>query len=185
LRTRNILVLLAVLIVLAGVYALVGRPKPATAPPPNIYVWNIKQSDLGHIVISLPREGKSRAFIKIAEKNKFPWYFDDSRRSPVDSRRWGSGIPLLLSGPAAKRIIVENATHQQLTEYGLAKPSLEIILVLADNDSMKIEVGNRTPNGQSYYIKVPQSNAVALVDYTWYDVLKNLVIDPPYAHPGT
>jgi hypothetical protein len=185
LRARNILVLLAVLVVLVGVYVFVGRPKPATAPPPNVYVWNIKQSELEHIIISLPREGKSRAFIKIAEKDKFPWHFDDSQRSPVDSKRWGGGIPLLLSGPAANRIIVENATNQQFTEYGLAKPSMEIILVLANKDSIKIEVGNCTPNNQNYYIRVPQSNTVALVDYTWYDVLKSIVTDPPYAHPGT
>jgi len=185
LRVRNILVLLAVFVILVGVYAVVSRPKLTTTPPPNIYVWSIKESDLEHIVISLPRECKSQAFIKISEKNKFPWHFDDSQRSPVDSKRWGGGIPLLLSGPVANRIIVKNATNQQLMEYGLAQPSMEIILALANKDSMRIEVGNSTPNNKNYYIRVPQSNTVALVDYTWYDVLKSLVIDPPFAHLET
>lgn len=181
-RIRYILILLAVLLVLGGVYYFVGRPAQPKPGPVKVYVWNIQDSDLSHIVIALPREGKSEAFVKIPSGDKFPWFFDDAQNSPVDTVRWGGGIPLILSGPGADRIITENATDEQLGIYGLKNPKMEIKLTLTSNEVMKIDVGDKTPNGNNYYVKAPDSNAVATVDATWYTVLENLVTQPPYVN---
>jgi hypothetical protein len=181
---RNILILLAVLVVLGVVYIAVSRPEPEEPPQPKVYVWDIHYDDIVHIEISLPRQNLSQAFIKIPQGDQFPWFFDDAQRSPVDQTRWGGGIPLLLSGPGASRVITENATAEQLTEYGLAKPSMRITLTLADGTIVETDIGDKTPNGQNCYVRVPNSNAVATVDYTWYDVLAALVTDPPYASAG-
>jgi hypothetical protein len=176
-RVRNILILLAVLLVLGGVYFVVSRPEPEEPTQPTVYVWDVDEADIQHIVISLPRQDLSQAFIKISEG---AWYFDDQQKTPVYSFRWG-GIPLLLSGPGADRVIIkENATAEELDRYGLAEPSMIITLTLADESTMIINVGDSTPDGYNYYVKAPNSNAVALVDYTWYDVLSGLVLDPPY-----
>jgi hypothetical protein len=181
LRVRYILVLLAIFIVLGGVYCFFSRSTTAPPAQSKTYLWNIADSDLRHIVITLPREGKSQAFIKISEGDKFPWFFDDPQKSPVDSQRWGGGIPLILSGPGADRIIAEDATDDQMANYGLTQPSMEIILTVVNGDVLKIYVGNSTPNGYNYYVRPPNSYRVAIVDSTWYGVLKNLVINPPYA----
>jgi hypothetical protein len=45
---------------------------------------------------------------------------------------------------------------------------------------MEIFVGDATPNKAFYYVQAPSTNDVALVDYTWYDVLAALVTNPPY-----
>jgi hypothetical protein len=37
------------------------------------------------------------------------------------------------------------------------------------------------PNAAYYYVQAPGTRDVALVDYTWYDVLAKLVHEPPYA----
>jgi hypothetical protein len=170
-------------VLLAGLYTFSRQPKSVAETSPNVYIWSVKSSDLQRVAISLPREGKSQAFLKVGEQDTFPWVFDDARKLAVDSNRWGGGIPLLLSGPAANRIITNNASSQDLTEYGLTHPSMEISLTV-NKEIMKITVGDSTPNGQNYYILAPQSNTVAIVDYTWYDVLTKLVTDPPYAQNG-
>ncbi len=178
---RNICILLAILAVLGWVYFLVSRPEAEEPPEPTFYVWDVDMDEIEHIVISLPHKGMSQAFIKIPEGDQFPWFFDDAQRSPVDQERWGGGITLLLSGPAADRIINEDATAEELARYGLDEPSMIITLTLADESTMTINVGDSTPNGINYYVRAPNTNAVATVDYTWYDVLSSLVLDPPYA----
>ncbi len=140
--------------------------------------------EIQHIVIRLPREDKSEAFVKISQGNKFPWYFDDPQRSAVDVARWGGGIPLLLSGPGAERVIAENVMEEKLAEFGLAQPQMEITLTIEDGDILNITLGDRTPSGDAFYIQGPNSNDVALVDYTWYEVLERLVREPPYAPPA-
>jgi hypothetical protein len=178
-RVRNIIILLAILAVLGGVYFVISRPEPEEPTQPTVYVWNVEMEEIERIEISLPREGLSQAFIKITEGDGYTWYFEDG--SPINPERWGAGITLLLSGPGANRVIKESATDEELATFGLAEPSMIITLTLADESIMIINVGDSTPNGQNYYVKAPNSNAVATVDYTWYDVLKRLLVDPPYA----
>ena len=134
------------------------------------------------IELRLPREGGSQAFIKITRGDQFPWFFDDPKRSRVDIDRWGGGIPLLLSGPGTARIISEHTTEEKLAELGLIKPQMEITLTLEKGKALSIKVGDRTPDGHAYYVQSPYSTEVALVDYTWFNVLKRLVKEPPYDH---
>lgn len=181
-RLRNIVILTVILAVLGGVFYIVSRPQPTTPPKSTVYVWLIEMDDIKHITLSLPREGLSQSFIKIPRGDQFPWFFDDPPKySPVDKDRWGGGIPLLLSGPGADRIIYENAPEAKLAEFGLTQPRLEITLTLKDESILKISVGDSTPDGNNYYVRAPGSNTVATVDSTWYEVLERLVKDPPYA----
>ena len=172
--------MLAVLIALGGYFYFPITPQLPPKSEPRMFVWAIEMYEIQHIVIRLPREDRSEAFIKIPEGNKFPWYFDDPQKSEVDVARWGGGIPLLLSGPGAERVIAKNATEERLAEFGLTQPQMEIILTLEDGDILNIKVGDRTPDENTYYVQVPGSNHVCLVDYTWYEVLERLVKEPPY-----
>ena len=183
-RLRNILILLVILLALGGFFYFTNRPEPPPPPETRTFVWLLEMDEIQRIEIRLPREDKSQAFIKIAEGDKFPWYFDDPQRSPVDMKRWGGGIPLLLSGPSANRVIAENATEEQLAKFGLTQPRMTITLTLESGESVKIIVGDRTPDGGNFYVQAPDSNDVALVDYTWYGVLERLVKEPPYALPA-
>ncbi|MFH1382764.1 MAG: DUF4340 domain-containing protein [Chloroflexota bacterium] len=181
-RVKSILILLVVLLVVGGFYYYT-RPRP-TVPQqePKIYVWDIDMDSIQHITIELPNEGESESFIKIPEGDTFPWYFDDPQHSSINATRWGGGITLLLSGPGADRVIAYNASEETLAGYGLTQPQMKITLTLnADNSTMEILVGDRTPNGVNYYVKVPGTNDVCTVDFTWYEVLSGLVTNPPYA----
>jgi len=185
LRLRSILVLLAILLALGGYFYFTNTPEPPPKSEPKLFVWDIEMYEIQHIEIRLPREGKSEAFIKIEEEDKFPWHFDDPQRSVVDVARWGGGIPLLLSGPGADRVIARNTTEEKLAEFGLTQPQMEIILTLENGDILNITVGDRTPDGNTFYMQVPDSNDVALVDYTWYEVFERLVQEPPYVSLST
>ncbi len=182
-RLQNILTLLIILLVFGGIFYFSSAPEPVEKPDPQTFVWLIDMEEIEHVEIQLPREDMSESFIKISEEDKFPWYFDDEERSDVNTDRWGGGIPLLLSGPGADRIIAEDASPEKLAEFGLDEPSMKIILALEDGKVMNIEVGDHSPNGATYYVRAPSTNDVALVDYTWYYVLEGLVKDPPYAPP--
>jgi hypothetical protein len=181
LRLQNILILMIILFVIGGGYYFYDVPEAPETPEAQVFVWQIEMEEIEHITLSLPREGKSQSFIKISEEDKFPWYFDDAKNSPVDTERWGGGIPLLLSGPGAGRVIAEDASTEKLTEFGLTQPKMEITLTLENGRIMNIKVGDATPNGAYYYVQAPSTNDVALVDYTWYDILERLILEPPYA----
>lgn len=183
-RLRSILILLVILLALGGYFYFSNVPEPAVKPEPTTFIWLIDEDTIQHIEIRLPREDKGEAFIKIPEGDKFPWHFDDPQRSNVDTQRWGGGIPLLLGGPAASRVIAENATQEKLAEFGLTQPQMEIILTSEDGDILNIIVGDRTPDGTAFYVQAPGSTDVATVDYTWYEVLERLVKEPPYAPPS-
>ena len=186
-KTKNIVILLVILVALVGVYYVVARPKPGPPAPAKDYVWLIEQEDIDRVTLTLPREAPSlsQSFVRIKQDDKFPWFFDDPQRSPVDAARWGGGIPLLLSGPGADRVIAQSATPEQLDVFGFTKPSMDILLELSDNRTIHIEVGDRTPDGSNFYVKAPSTTAVATVDYTWYSVLEKIIREPPYAKPAT
>ena len=180
-RLRSILILLIILLALGGYFYFSNDSEPPPQVEPRVFLWDIEMGEIQHIEIRLPREGKSEAFIRIKEGDKFPWYFDNPQRSEVDVARWGGGIELLLTGPGAERVIARNATEEKLTEFGLAQPQMEIILTLEDGDILNITVGDRTPDGDAFYVQDLDSNDVYLVVYNWYEVLERLVREPPYA----
>ena len=181
-RLRSILILLIILLAVGGGYFLFfNTPEPPPKSEPRIFLWNIEMNEIQRVEIRLPREGKSEAFIKIPEGDKFPWHFDDPQKTKVDVTRWGGGIPLLLRGPGAERIIARDATEEKLAEFGLTQPQMEIALTLEDGDTLNIIVGDKTPDGNNFYVQAPGSNDVATVDISWYDVFERLVKKPPYA----
>ncbi|MFC1897725.1 DUF4340 domain-containing protein [Chloroflexota bacterium] len=183
-RIRNILILLAILLALSGYFLFFNNSEPPPEIKPKIYVWDVDLDEIQHIEIRLPHENMSESFIKIAKESEFPWFFDDPQRSALDTTRWG-GITLILSGPGADRVITRNTTGEKLTEFGLTQPQMEIILTLENENILSIKVGDRTPDGDTYYVQAPGTNDVALVDYTWYEVLERLVKEPPYTSPST
>ena len=67
---------------------------------------------LQKVTISLPKTNQSESFVKHPDDKEF--YFDVPNGPMVDNKRWGGGIPLLLSGPGAIRLILQNATPAQL-----------------------------------------------------------------------
>ncbi len=180
-RQRTLLVMAGVVVVLGVAFFLTSRPRPAAPQKPRPYVWLVDMEDLQTMAISLPREGMREAWVKHADKY---WYFDRPAGPRVDMQRWGGGVPLLLSGPGANRLITESVTEAQVRIYGLADPRMRIHLTLADGKAIDIDVGDATPDGSASYIRLAGAKDVYTVDATWCDVLERLVRDPPYPPAG-
>lgn len=176
-RLRSIVILLLIFLVAGGAFYVYGRPKPPPPKEPRLFVWLVEMEELQQIDVRLPREGKSQAFVLGEDRY---WHFDDAQKSPVDRKRWGGGIPLLLSGPGADRVIAKDATPERLAEYGLADPRMQVVLTLTDNRTVNIAIGNETPSGNAFYVKAPDTSDVATVDISWYQVIERLVKEPPY-----
>ena len=176
-RLRAIVTMIAVLVALGVLFVVAARPRPVPAAETRPIVWSVEMQELEAIVISLPREGKSEAWVKHEDKY---WYFDRPGGPKVDMKRWGGGIPLILSGPAAERHITAESTAEQLEEYGLADPRMTIRLRLDDGSAIDVAVGDPTPNGQAYYLRPVDSRDVYTVHRSWYEVLERLVLEPPY-----
>ena len=177
-RLRNILILVAVLGIAGAVY-VATRPEivPEARPEPREFVWMFEMDELTAIVIELPREGLKESFVKHEDRQ---YYFDDPPGPRVDQKRWGGGIPLLLSGPAAERPIVKDADDEQLAIYGFEVPSLVATLSRGKADTVIIEVGDPTPDGESHYVRVADSRDIYTVWRGWYEVMERIVTEPPY-----
>jgi len=172
--------MLGVVVALGAVLYVTTRPRPAPPVEPRPYVWLVDMGDLGRMSISLPTQGKSETWVKHEDQY---WYFDKPQGPKVDMQRWGGGIPLILSGPAANRRISAGASDAQLLIYGFGNPQMQISLAVKDGKTIHIVVGDATPDHQAHYIKLVDSREVFTVDSSWYDVLSRLVLDPPYPPP--
>lgn len=175
---RVTLILAALLVALAvGVYATQQPPAPAPSGETRQYIWSLDMMALNSITVRLPRMGKTGSWVKHGDER---WYFDTPNRSPVDDKRWGGGIPLLLGNPGSERLIVEDPTAHQLMSYGLSQPTMLISLGLADGKRLKAEIGDANPDGETYYIRLVGGSAVYAIDRTWYEVIERLVLSPPH-----
>ncbi len=178
-KLRNILILAFVLVAATAVWFVTRPPDepPPPRPKPREYVWLFEMDELSRIVIELPHLDKSEAFIKHEDRQ---FYFDDPPGDRVDPARWGGGIPLILSGPAAERPIAKDATEEQLAAFGFTQPLMKLTLTRDSGDVVRIEVGDEVPDGHAHYVKLAESNDVYIVDVTWYEVLERIVMEPPY-----
>lgn len=180
-KLRSILILAGVAAALGVTFYYTSRPQPQPRPEPRAFVWSVEMTELARMAIALPRRGLEETWEKHEDRQ---WYFAGPDGPGVDRKRWGGGVPLLLSGPGANRRIAEDATAEQIERFGLHAPQMVIGLTLDDGETLDIVIGDATPDRLGYYIQRRGASDVYTVDYTWYDVLERLVTDPPYAPPA-
>jgi hypothetical protein len=188
LKLKAILILVAILAVAGTTYYFVTRPKAPTQPDAKHFVWNFDMDELQNVTFTLPKAGNgglTESFVKHPDNKEF--YFDVVNGPEVDNLRWGGGIPILLSGPQANRMILPSATEAQLQQYGLdpaIKPlNMDIKLtILIGGTPVKYEVyvGDSNPDGSNYYVRLAGNTDVYTVDKSWYDVLADIITNPPY-----
>ena len=172
---------LAVMLAGSGIlYYYTSRTESPPPTKPRPIVWDVDMEELAKMAISLPTQGKREAWVKHEDRY---WYFDQPGGPKVNMKRWGGGIPLLLSGPGAERLITDNASKKQLDIFGFLKPSMKIDLTLENKKIIKIEVGDRTPDAQGFYVRLHHAKSIYTVHETWYHVLERLVLEPPYPDP--
>ncbi|MBI4595882.1 MAG: DUF4340 domain-containing protein [Candidatus Tectomicrobia bacterium] len=174
---KTSLILIAILVLLCSYIFIFQQKKQIEVGEKAPKVWFVKEEDIERIEIRLTNQGLNAAFVKDAESN---WHFEDAEKSAVDIKRW-SGIPLLVSGPTSKRLIAQRV--DDLTAYGLHHPQMEITMNIQNQGSLKVLVGDKTPNEMYYYVKLNEADDLYTVDHNWTEVLERLVTDPPKLSP--
>lgn len=175
--------LAAVVVALGVLFFLTRGPDPVIKLPGREPVWEFDLRDLRRVEIAMDLEGLRHAWYQ--SEDDLLWYFDEPGTPPVDLDRWGGGVPYLLSGPGANRLITDEATDRDLENYGLDGPRMAIHLEHAAEHTGRrgrfdLLIGDQTIDGISYYIMLGGTREVFTIDYTWYDIMERLVVDPPY-----
>ena len=162
---------LVVLVAVVGGYVLLFElqqqpPSPAAAP----WFYDVEMSAL--IGISVTHLGQEQVFVRRADG---AWVFLDSGEIP-DPEQW-TGIPLLLTGPRAIRVLDEPA--DDLSEYGLDPPITSVLVDIAGGIQFNFILGVNTADGSATYSRVIGSDPVFLLASSWPPLLTLLVTDPP------
>ena len=176
-KTTGILIL--VLAILSG-YIYYDRMN--RVPPPRretTFVYQLDISDIARMDVQYRGQTVS---VKWDETNS-EWYFTDQSDKKVHPDR-ANGLRVLLSGPGANRVLLtETATPEQLKEYGLVEPQVVATIALKTGRVHRVLLGDRTPDGNNYYIKNGDRDGVYLVDFTWGNEILRFVAEPPIVTP--
>ncbi len=184
-KLRLLLILGAVAAGLALVFILTSRREAPEERAERPIMWSFDLRDLDRVEIALPHEGLAEAWLRADHV----WYFDRPGRPPVDLDRWGGGVPYLLSGPGANRLLTDAARPEDLEIFGLLDPRMTIHLEHGGEHgdggpgTVDLVIGSETPDTFSFYIHQPGSGRVYTVDRSWYEIMERLVVEPPYVRP--
>ena len=180
-KLRLLVILGAVAAGLALVFVLTSGRDETESGAERPIMWSFDLRDLQRVEIALPHEELAEAWFR----TDHVWYFDRPGRPLVDLDRWGGGVPYLLSGPGANRLITDAALPEDLEIFGLLAPRMTIHLEHGGEHgegpgTVDLVIGNETPDTFSFYIHLAGSGKVYTVDRSWYEIMERLVVEPPY-----
>ena len=170
--------LLAVLIILGGVvYYVTQQPAPATtgAASSTSVVLSFAPATVTKLVLS--GSGKTTE----VDNSGGTWLLG-ATKEPADSGRVGGWVNTLAQLTADRTI--DNVSD--LGAYGLATPKLTVTVATGDSTSV-VDFGDKTPDGNDYYVRLPNDTAKAksvyLVSSYLGDDLLSALATPPVAPP--
>ncbi|MBN4064900.1 DUF4340 domain-containing protein [Dehalococcoides mccartyi] len=171
---RLLLVLVTVLAYVAiGVTWFITNPTEEIIENQPPFFYTLSPTDIRNISIDTGQDKLSWTLREQVNR----WYFDNLNDIPADLFRWG-GITQLLGGPRTQRVLSQSIDDIAL--YGLDDPSAIFEVTLRDGSSVKLLLGNRTPDGENNYARIESFPQLVLVDASWGTVLERLVTEPPY-----
>jgi len=145
-KTRSLIALFVVLVVIVGVYAYlefrdVSDPQPIAEDRIRILEFNVE--DISKMVL------KSQEKTLTISREGEGWVVDYPYPVILNVRNV-EDIAYSFVGLAAEEIVSENP--EDLSVFGLSKPSVEATAILADGSEYTVYLGNRTPVGNMFYL---------------------------------
>lgn len=179
-RTTLILVVAAAL--LLGYVILVEAPKtpaqlgtPTTRPAPQVF--DFKGSEVKTFELRDLRRG--REFRMTRSDNG--WQIDKPQEKPADTFRVEPNVTSFANLQASR--VFTDVTD--LAPFGFATPTLEARMIMSDTTSYAITVGNKTPDGSSYYVVYTGSNRLFIIASRLADEWLSWFDSPPYEPTAT
>ena len=147
------------------------------APPSQLigsspYLYRVNEEDI--TAISVVHQGVQVDY----ELQSGQWVIKDGNDTTVYIDKW-SGTPLLLSGPQTSRAL--NSQIDDPAKYGLDSPQTVVKLTTQGGDFLEIHLGDPTPDGENWYVRLADDDELFLVAGVWGEVISRLATKPPYA----
>lgn len=181
---RTTFVMVMFLTVVAGYFLLADFRGGAASEPTAPWFYTANMEDIQRI--QFKTKETAIGFFQKDEEQKEPgkeptnvkvWRFNDEFAMPVDVARWG-GITLLLSGPQSRRALLRKLEEPE--RFGLTDPRLNVDVDLTGDRSVRVRLGDKTPDNLNYYIVQEGNPGLYLIDGSWGDVLSKMTREPPY-----
>jgi hypothetical protein len=151
-KSNGLLIAAALLAALTGVLYWSNHHKPDDKPvsigadaPPKIFT--LKDTDISKIEI----KKKGEQEVALARNDSGKWQITAPKPLAADQDSVSSMVSTL-STLGSDRLVADKATD--LSQYGLAQPSLEADITLKDNKTQKLLVGDDTPTNSGAFAMV-------------------------------
>jgi hypothetical protein len=172
---RNTAILVVVFALLAGYVYFVEMAKPpvdSTAQTTEKYVFTLGVEDITALQI---KDGDKSVFL--AKDGAGTWFVGALGAAAADTAQV-STVLYNLTGMRASRVITDVSAG--LTLYGLETPLVEVNMQVIGDKTESLLVGDKTPQGASYYAQRKGEQAIYLVPDYLVTGLTGLVANPPY-----
>ncbi len=150
LRIRGLLFATVVLAMLAGGVYWSNKTKEAEAKKPA--------ADEAPKLLTIPEDQIERVEIRkagadatVLDRKSGKWELTSPQPLPADQGATGSLVSTL-SSLSADRLVEEKTAD--LAQYGLAKPTIELVVTKRDGKSQEVLIGDETPTSGGYFAKL-------------------------------
>ena len=179
---RTTLILLAVLIIVAGIvyYSEFYKPGQAMATPAasgSTMLIELSSPAISGITV---RDTLSNTIVSATRDVSGTWWLADPAGQPGDPATLNS-MASRLSSIYVQRVLTPTGS---LGEFGLLTPTLTVE-VGSTSGPMSFVVGDTTPSQGAYYVQKPGDARVYLVDAGLVGELRQFAGKPPVATPPT
>lgn len=180
--TKTTLVLLAFLILVAGVVYFIEFRRPAEQPASPSASGATTLLEVSSPAISgiTMRDVVSGTQVSATRDVSGTWWLAEPAGQPGDP----AALNLMasrLSGVFVQRVLTPTGS---LSEFGLVTPTLRVE-VATTSGPMSFQVGDSTPSGGAFYVSKPGDARVYLIDSGFVDELRQFLSKPPIAVPLT
>jgi hypothetical protein len=175
-KDKNKFTLGAVVVaLLLGAYMVfVEAKKEAPTDTQEVTVWSLTDNqakDLNTLVVSA--DGKEATYTRDGDK----WRLSTEPKRDLDATGWDTAYNNLKDLTAQRKVEDKAA---DLGKYGLAKPNATVRWG-DEKTPYKLEVGDKNPAGDAYYVHVAKDDAIYTVPTFKVDDWKKWATNPPLA----
>ncbi|GAB4579656.1 MAG: hypothetical protein Fur0022_23940 [Anaerolineales bacterium] len=178
---KNTLILVAVFAVLVTVLWLLQRNKELnpttpdtdtpTLPPPT-YLFDFSSE----MVVGVLVENVDGQVVELQKDADGVWLLIEPPTLPEGTNQ--TPITSAMAQIGSVRILNELTILPELDAIGLDQPDTTITFTLDSGETVKVEVGNASPNGSGYYVRV-NGAPPKLVDKFIFNQLTGFLTTPP------
>ncbi len=176
-NTRNTIILVVVLIAL-GAYVYFGEmgsgQTPSATPTPSVStLWSLPADHINRLEV---HDLQTKQEARLVKDSGGAWQIEAPITDTADATRLNS-LTSRLAKITASRVITNPPAD--LAPFGLVTHTMTVDIGLTENQTQTLQVGDKNPQGFSYYVQQNDNPAIYLVTSSLIDDLRRLITKPP------